>query len=191
MLGLTNKYGWYVTVSTKKVIEVGRSKKNTFSFKADFFHFFCEKVNLLTAPVRRCRRCGQFDIGVAICVLWLAPPPNKSGEGFKIFSQCWTTLPIWHFSNILDLQNVHMFIFNPMILIANTQLVIEFEHVNMLKIQNVWKVSDAFAVILPQQRPVLVSAYAQNFFSEVRWEKKVAGKCKLLSPQDQDSYRGD
>ena len=39
---------------------------------------------------------------------------------------------------------------------ANTQLGIEFEHVNMLKIQNVWKVSDAFAVVLPQQRPVLV-----------------------------------
>ena len=45
---------------------------------------------------------------------------------------------------------------------ANTQLGIEFEHGNMLKIQNVWKVSDAFAVILPQQRPVLVSAHAQS-----------------------------
>ena len=51
-----------------------------------------------------------------------------------------------------------------MIPMANTQLGIEFEHVNMLKIQNVWKASDAFDVILPQQRPVLVSAHAQNFF---------------------------
>ena len=48
---------------------------------------------------------------------------------------------------------------------ANTQLGIEFERVNMLKIQNVYKASDAFDVILPQQRPVLVSAHAQNFFS--------------------------
>ena len=72
---------------------------------------------------------------------------------------------------------------------ANTQLGMEFEHVNMLKIQNVWKVSDAFAVILPQQRPVLVSAHAQNFFSWSLATKNVAGKCKLLSPQN--SYRGD
>ena len=72
---------------------------------------------------------------------------------------------------------------------ANTQLGIEFEHVNMLKIQNVSKVSDAFAVILPQQRPVLVFAHAQNFFSWSLAKKNVGGKCKLLSPQD--SYRGD
>ena len=52
-----------------------------------------------------------------------------------------------------------------MITMANPQMRIEFEHVNMLKIQNVWQASDAFAVILPQQWPVLVSAHAQNFFS--------------------------
>ena len=52
-----------------------------------------------------------------------------------------------------------------MIPMANTQMGIEFEHVNMLKIQNVWKALDAFAVILPQQRPVLFYAHAQNFFS--------------------------
>ena len=72
---------------------------------------------------------------------------------------------------------------------ANTQLGIEFEHVNMLKIPNVWKVSDAFAVILPQQRPVLGSAHAQNFFSWSSAKKNVAGKSKFLSPQD--SYRAD
>ena len=44
-------------VSTKKVIEVG------------FCPLFSEKVNFMTAPARSCRRCGQFDIGVAICVL--------------------------------------------------------------------------------------------------------------------------
>ena len=72
---------------------------------------------------------------------------------------------------------------------AYTQLGIEFEHVNMLKIQNNWKASDAFAVNLPQQRPVFVSAHAQNFFSWSLAKKNDAGKCKLLIPQD--SYRGD
>ena len=76
-----------------------------------------------------------------------------------------------------------------MIPMANTQLGIEFEHVNLLKIQNVWKASDAFNVILPQQRPVLVSAHAQNFFSWSLAKKTFAGKCELLSPQD--SYKGD
>ena len=70
-----------------------------------------------------------------------------------------------------------------MIPMANTQMGIEFEHVNMLKIQNVWKASDAFAVILPQQRSVLVSAHAQNFFSWSLKKKNVALKYKLLSPQ--------
>ena len=37
------KYGWYVTVSTKQVIEVGKSKKHTFSFKADFVHFLVKR----------------------------------------------------------------------------------------------------------------------------------------------------
>ena len=46
-------------------------------------------------------------------------------------------LSFWIFSNILDLQHVHMFIINPMIPMANMQLGIEFEHVNMLKIQSV------------------------------------------------------
>ena len=67
-LGLKIKYDWYVTVSTKQVIEVGKSKKHTFSFKADFVHFFCEKGNFLTASARSCRCCGQFDIGVTISV---------------------------------------------------------------------------------------------------------------------------
>ena len=39
-----------------------------------------------------------------------------------------------------------------MIYVANTKLGIEFEHVNMLKIQSVWNSSDAFDVILPQDQ---------------------------------------
>ena len=33
-----------MTVSTKKVIEVGKSKKQTFSFKADFVHFLVRRL---------------------------------------------------------------------------------------------------------------------------------------------------
>ena len=95
-----------------------------------------------------------------------------------------TTLHIWRISNTLDLQHVHMFIFNPMIHVANTNLGIEFEHMNMLKIQSVWNSSDTFAFILSQQRPGLVSAHAQNFFSWSSAKIEVAGKCKLLSPKD-------
>ena len=47
-----------------------------------------------------------------------------------------------------------------MIPMANTKLGNEYEHVNMLKIQNVSNLSNAFAVILPQQTPALVSAHA-------------------------------
>ena len=103
--------------------------------------------------------------------------------GYKIFSRCWTTLPIWRFSNVLDVQHVHMFIINPKIHMANTQLGIEFEHVNMLKIQNIWKASNAFAVTLPQQRPVLVSAHAQNFFSWSSAKKKFQGNASYSAPK--------
>ena len=60
---------------------------------------------------------------------------------------------------------------------ANKQLRIEFEHVDMLKIQNVWKASDAFA---------------ENFSDllQLKFGKKLLSReIKLLSAQD--SYRGD
>ena len=44
-----------------------------------------------------------------------------------------------------------------------------------------------FAFILHQQRPVFISAHAQNFFSWSLAKKNLAGKRKLLSLQD--SYR--
>ena len=98
-------------------------------------------------------------------------------------SRCWTTLTIWQISNTLDLQNFHMFIINPMIPMANTKLGIEFEHVNMLKIQSVWNSSDAFAVILPQQRPVLVSAHAQNFLSWSLAKETLQGIANCPAPK--------
>ena len=49
----------------------------------------------------------------------------------------------------------------------------------MLKIQSVLNLSDAFAVILPQQRPLIVSAHAQNFF---RWSSAKKKKKKKTLP---------
>ena len=104
----------------------GEQQKHTFSIKADSVHFFFEKINFLTAPAGSCCRCGQFDIGVAICVYDLQHLLISLARGMKYFHDVFTTLPIWRFSNILDLQHFHMFIINPMIHMANTQLGIEF-----------------------------------------------------------------
>ena len=62
------KYGLNVTRSNKKGIEVEESKKHTFFIQSSFCPLFCEKINFLTAPERSCRRCGQCDMGVTICV---------------------------------------------------------------------------------------------------------------------------
>ena len=49
-------------------------------------------------------------------------------------------------------------------------------NLNMLKIQHFRKASDTFAFILPQQRPILVSAHAHNFLSSA--PKTVTGVTK-------------
>ena len=67
-----------------------------------------------------------------------------------------------------------------MILLAIT---IEFEDMNMLKIQSVWNSSDAFAVFLPQERPVSVSAHAQNFFSWSSAKKTLQGIANYSAPK--------
>ena len=108
---------------------------------------------------------------------------NTSWQGVSNIFTMLNCLPIWRISTNLDLQYVHMFIFNPMIHVANTNLGIEFEHVNMLKIQSVWNSSDNFAFILPQQRPVLVSAHAQNFFSWTSAKTTLQGNANCSAPK--------
>ena len=71
-----------------------------------------------------------------------------------------------------------------MIPVANMKLGIEFKHLNMLKIQNVGKSSDTFAFILPQQRPVLVSAHAQNFLNWSWAKKMLQGNAIQLQMKD-------
>ena len=56
--------------------------------------------------------------------------------------------------------------------VADTIKVMFLFYVSLLNIKLVWNSSNAFAVILPQQRPVWVSAHAQNFFSWSLAKKK-------------------
>ena len=49
---------------------------------------------------------------------------------------------IWQISNTLDLQHVHMFKFNPQLRVGHMYHGIKYKHVNMLKIQSVWNLSD-------------------------------------------------
>ena len=48
----------------------------------------------------------------------------------------------WQVSNILDLQHVHRFKFNPYLPVGHRYHGIDYEYVNMLRIQNVWNSSD-------------------------------------------------
>ena len=85
-----------------------------------------------------------------------------------------------YFSHIDEFQHVHMVMLNPIIPVANTKLGIQFEHLDMLKIQSVWNLSSTFlfCFILPQQRPVLVSAHNQNFFIQSWSTKSFQGNTK-------------
>ena len=127
-----------------------KSKKKYFLLKSKVFLICYVKIIFSTSPLRSCHFCDEFDTLVCKKAMIKAYTFEWSVNGFKIFRWCWTSFPIWRVSNILDLQRVLMFIFNSMIPVANTKLGIEFEYVNMLKIQNVWNWSDNFAFILPQ-----------------------------------------
>ena len=90
---------------TKKLLKWEKAKKILFFFIwSSLCPLFCEKVIVLTAPALSCRSCGKFYIG------------------FSIFSRCWTTLPIWRVSNIVDLQHVHINHINHIKPRANTKL---------------------------------------------------------------------
>ena len=176
-------------MSTKKVIEVGKSKKHTFSFKPDIVHFFVKRltfwqhqrgavvaaVNLIYVLQFVLDDLQHLLIGLA--------------RGIKYFNNVELLYPPDEFQTNLifyrgNIKQKHHFY-----RVADTMNFFSFFSVSLLKIQFVGNSSNAFAVILPQQRQVLVSAHAQNFFSWSLAKKNVAGKEKLLSPQD--SYRGD
>ena len=75
---------------------------------------------------------------------WIPWPGTKHLKKNVLFNdpsrdlKCFDDVELVFLSDkILDLQYVHMFIFNPRISVANTKLGIEYEYVNMLKIQSV------------------------------------------------------
>ena len=76
---------------------------------------FGENVNILTAPVRSFRRCGQFDMGVTICVWWLATPQNSLARGLKYFYNVELLYPLdkfttnWIFYRGNVKQNYHFY----------------------------------------------------------------------------------
>ena len=67
--------------------------------------------------------------------------------------------------------------------VADTINVMFLFYVSLLKIKFVWNSSNAFPVILPQQRPVLVSASAQNFFSWSSAKKMLQGNANCSAPK--------
>ena len=67
--------------------------------------------------------------------------------------------------------------------VADTIKVMFLFYVSLLKIKFVWKLSSAFAVFLPQQRLVLVSAHAQNFFSWSSAKKTLQGNANFSAPK--------
>ena len=69
---------------------------------------------------------------------------------------------IWRVSNILDLQHVHVFKFNPQLHVGHIYSGIDYEHVNMLKIQNVWNLSDGY-------RSFTLWKYFEPFARLIRW----------------------
>ena len=101
----------------------------------------------------------------------------------------WSATQHWKkYVHIKRCSYSNMFIFNPMLHVANMKLGIEFENIDMLKIQSVWNLSSTSGFILSQQRPVLDSAHAQKLSSEVQ-QKTEQWNTKCSFPQD--SYRDD
>ena len=70
-----------------------------------------------------------------------------------------------------------------MIHVANTKLGIQFEHVNMLKIQSVWNLSNTFAFSQLNKDQFWFLLMLKTSSAEVWRKKNLAGKYKLLRPQ--------
>ena len=109
----------------------------------------------------------------------IIPGNTHSDLNFLFFLLCWTSFPIWrvHFDvQSLDTCGQHK---------ASDCFCSQWIYRRSQKKKNLL---DIFGFILLQKRPVSVYAKIQNFFSSFGG-KNLAGKFKMLSPQD--SYKGD
>ena len=155
----------------KKLLKWEKAKKHTFFLK----------LNFLTAPARSCCRCGQFKIQFVFddlqhLLISLA-------RGIKFLYNVELLYPLDEFQTNLifyrgNIKQKHHFY-----CVADKIKAMFLFYVSLLKTKFVSNLSDAFAVILPQQRPVLVSAHAQNFFSWSLPKKTLQGNANCSAPK--------
>ena len=171
----------------KNLLKWEKAKKNTFLFKAEFVHFFVKR--LIFWP----HQCGAVVAAVNLIYVLqfvfdgLHHLLFSLERGIKHFKDVELLSPVDEFQRNLIFYRGNIKLKHHFYLVVDTIKVMFLFYVSLLKIKIFWNSSSAFAVILPQQRPVLVSAHAQNLFS---WSsaKKHCREMQLLSPQD--SYRG-
>ena len=102
-------------------------------------------------------------------------------RGLKYFCNVELLYPSDEFQTNLMFSTEHRKQKHQFYRVAHTIKVIFF--FSLLKIQFVWNSSDAFAVSLPQQRPVLVPAHAENFFSWSSATKILQGNANCSAPK--------
>ena len=165
------------------VIEVGKNKKIYFFTQSWFCSLFGVKVYFLIEPARNCCCCGQFDIVVTICVGDLQHLLISLARSLKYFKDVELLYPSDKFQTNWIFYREHTIQNNPFYCVADTIKVMVLFYVSLLNIQFVWNSLDAFAVILPQQRPVLVSAHARNFFRWSSAKKTSQGNANYSAPK--------
>ena len=110
-----------------------------------------------------CRLCAKFDTLVWNLALRKAQTFNWSGRGFENFWWCWTSFTIWWVSNI------HMFMFNLWIPVANTKSMIIWFSRSRSRMFETHQI--LLAYFLPQKRPVIVSAHDHtSIMFQYYWE---------------------
>ena len=173
-----------MTVSTKKVIKVGKSqKKHTFSFKAEFVHFFVKRLIFWQHQ--------REAVIAAVNLIWVLQLVFDDlqhllislARVIKYFNDVELLYPLDKFQTNLIFYRRNKKLKHHFYRVADTINVMFLFYVSLLKVKFVWNSSIAFAVILPQQRPVLVSAHAQNFFSWSSAKKRLQENANCSAPQ--------
>ena len=141
---------------TKKLLKWGNAK-NVIFIKNWFCPLFFKKVNFLTTPARSWRCCGQFDIGVKICVWWF--------HEVELLNQSEELQTNWIFYREHTIEKKWCSCFS----------------VSLLKIQFVLNSTYAFAVILPQQDQFWFLLMLRTSSAEI-WQKKLSMKMQICQP---------
>ena len=144
----------------------------------------------MTASERNCCCCSQFDIGVTICVGWHATPLNKSGKGFKIFFNIELLYPFDEFQTNWIFYREHAKQKKTSLLSCGRHGKSDvFVFCFSIKYPICLKLVKCFCWYSASTKTSLGFCACSELLQLDFGRKKVAWKCKLLSPQD--SYRGD